>query len=181
MRAQTGAILLALVLSQPACAQWSFFHIWQVCSDKHYDPDRRIAACQKVVQTEGLSTTEIAYAYLDMGDAYDDKKDAADSLAALNKAIEVQPLLWQAYVDRIPFLLERGDHAAANADFETLEKIDPLILPTRLPNIGYGSMGVEPNTQGTADEEKRQYDLAVAKLKAQLATTNAPDEISRQK
>jgi len=168
-----AAVLAPLtILASAARSQDALAPAFQHCIDAGRSVDERIKFCTTIIQAQGLEPDETAFAYVDLGLAYDAKGSDDQALAAFNKALTLEPDLWQGLANRAFLYLERADMDAALADYEHIEKIDPAKIVMFRPGVGMDYRTVQPGTQtdvSSAARETTQHDQAVAQLKDQLS------------
>ncbi|HEX4158930.1 MAG TPA: tetratricopeptide repeat protein [Rhizomicrobium sp.] len=96
------------------------------CIDPSRPAESRIRACIAVINARGIDQDEVAFAWLDLGMAYKSQGgDRQRELEAYDKAIELQPDLWQAHFNRGALYFEAGDADKALADYLAMRQSGP--------------------------------------------------------
>jgi tetratricopeptide (TPR) repeat protein len=121
------ALAIGLLRATAAFAQMdalvvSFNH----CIDPSRPAESRIRDCTGVINARGIDQDEVAFAWLDLGMAYESQGgDRQREVEAYNKAIELQPDLWQAHFNRGALYFEAGDADKALADYLAMKRSGP--------------------------------------------------------
>jgi tetratricopeptide (TPR) repeat protein len=120
MNMRSFFLLAGLLAAVPAVAQNTvLFQAMHNCTDGTVDLDKRLANCNAVVNTQGLQPDEMAIAYVDLGIVQQARHDGDGAFASYNKALSIDPTLWEALVDRGFFYLQIGDINKAVADYKS--------------------------------------------------------------
>jgi tetratricopeptide (TPR) repeat protein len=96
------------------------------CADPSRSAESRIRDCNAVIGASGIDQDEVAFAWLDLGIAYQSQGgDRQRELESYSKAIKLQPDLWQAHFNRATLYLEAGDGDKALADYLAMRQSGP--------------------------------------------------------
>ena len=140
------AVLLALAgsaLVSPARAD----DVVDTCAKGH--GDAKIDACTKAIKSGRWRGRDIAWAYVNRGWAYEDRKDHDRAIADETEAIRLDPKNAFAYVNRGWVYDEEEDYDRAIADETEAIRLDPNNASAYI-------------YRGWAHDDKDQYDLAIA-------------------
>jgi len=144
-------LIAGLVLSSPSLGQGdAIMTALNRCNDPANAAALRISNCMSVINARGIDQDEIAFAWLDLGLAYQAQgNDREHELAAYTKAIELQPALWQARANRAMLYLEAGDGEHAFTDYLALRDNGPdkVSLYRGKGTIEYRTTKVQGTTQ----------------------------------
>ncbi len=164
------SIPFVITLTLPAPAQNALQDAFNKCLDTTRPADEQIRYCSTLVTATGLSADESAFAYVDLGMAYQRKGNDDDALAAYTKAINLEPNLWQALVDRAFLYLNRGEFDSAFGDYNRIVGIDPNAVKMFRQDIGdYQTLPSGATTDYSSGErEQSEHDTAIATLKTAL-------------
>ncbi|HEX3808955.1 MAG TPA: tetratricopeptide repeat protein [Rhizomicrobium sp.] len=158
-----------MALAVPVQAQDALILAFNRCLDASQPPDNQIKACNTVVNAQGLEPDEMGFAYTDLGMALGRKGNDNEALAAFSKALELQPNIWQAQINRAFLYLSRGQIEQGLADYNAVVKVDPAQEKLFLAKAGIGYRTEEQGkrTDTMSDErEAASHTEALEKLKA---------------
>ncbi len=127
------------------------------CVDANRAADERIKNCMQVIGAKGITSDELAFAYLDLGVVYQSQHDDADELDAFNKSITLQPKLWLTRIDRAALYVRRGEIDSALADFHAAQDAPPgaVELEHFDMGVGYRAGRADGTTQSDIDSPAR--------------------------
>jgi tetratricopeptide (TPR) repeat protein len=111
------------------------------------DPDRRISACMRILETGNLKNRVIAYNNL--GSAWLQKGDCDRAIAYHDEAIRLDPKSYYAYHNRGMAWVEKGEYDRAIADYDQAIRLNP-------------TESVHWNNRANAWAKKGDYDHAIA-------------------
>jgi len=157
------------------------------CADPARSADSRIPDCMAVIGAKGIDQDEVAFAWLDLGLAYQAQGgDRQRELEAYSKAIELQPDLWQARANRAALYLEAGDGDKALADYLAMRQSgsDKVALYRSKTNFDYRTSHIEGMTSDRSNvdrpgREEADYENALDSLGRALETGLAHRCLSR--
>ncbi|MGH6974104.1 MAG: tetratricopeptide repeat protein, partial [Stellaceae bacterium] len=138
------AALTALAAAGPVRAQTSDRQ-WDWC--KGDNADLSIGGCTAIIQSGQETTMNLAIAFYDRGNAYDDKGEYDKAIADYTQALQLDPRHETALVNRGLAYKHKGDYDRAIADFNA-------------------ALGLKPDDEdayidrGLTFEKKNQYDRA---------------------
>src|SRR5262245_17927189 len=125
---------------------------WEAC--KGNDPDRSIAACTRIIQRRGETTTDAAIAYYSRGSAYANKGDGERAIADFSEAIRLSPKV-EFYFFRGFLYATKNDLDRAIADFSAAIQLDPKFAD------GYINRGNMYSSRGDLDRAIADFTEAV--------------------
>jgi tetratricopeptide (TPR) repeat protein len=111
------------------------------------DPDRRISACTRFLESRNLNKRAIAYNNL--GLAWLQKGDFDRAIASFDEAIRLDPEYSHAYTNRGVAWGEKGEYDRAIADYDQAIRLNP-------------TESVSWNNRANARAKKGEYDHAIA-------------------
>jgi tetratricopeptide (TPR) repeat protein len=123
-------------------------------------PERRIAACTRIINRHDEGPTSIALAYTYRGNAYRNREDNERAIADFTKAMELDPN--RASYNRGLVYAAKGDHDLAIAEYNEALRLAPNDAVT------YNSRGNAYNAKGDRDRAIGDYDEAI-RLDSKLA------------
>jgi lipoprotein NlpI len=112
--------------------------------------DEAIAACTRVIQNRGTSTTNRVMAYVNRGNAFDDKGDHERAIADYSEAILLNPKNPIAHDDRGDAYQAKGDNDRAIADYSKAITNDPK-KPAYYLDRGFPYQAKGDNERAIAD------------------------------
>ena len=120
------ATLACGALAAPAAAQPAFEND-EACWDsgEEYSPEQQIAACDALLESEGLPEEERAYIIAMRGWSYEELGDYDRAVAEYSEKIRLQPDAADGYGWRAGAHLNKGDYASAVADFSQAIRLGP--------------------------------------------------------
>lgn len=141
------------------------------CNDRSLPAEKRLASCARIVHAQGIGSDEVAFAYLDMGGAYEDARDYDSALAAYNKSLAIQPKLWEALMSRAYLQLRRSDIDSALADYRSAVASGTDGVSLDQPDVGYYRPERAGETYDTASLKRNQtiHDEAMTRLRNAVA------------
>ena len=119
------------------------------------DPDRKMAACTRVLNDSGESQSNRAAAYTYRGMAWRDKGDFDRAIADFDEAIRLDPNSALAYAHRGTAWQNKGDYKRVIADLTEAISLDPTLAPAYV-NRGFSHM-----VEGDADRAIADYTEAI--------------------
>src|SRR6185295_14536511 len=119
-----GAALAASMLPAPAAAQQSQNWKWCVNNEKA-SLDLQISGCTAVIQSGKESAKNLAVAFMNRGNALDDKGEFERAIADYSQAVRLDPKYTRAFSNRGRLYLNKGNYDSAIADFSRTVKLDP--------------------------------------------------------
>jgi tetratricopeptide (TPR) repeat protein len=140
------ALLLLGGLSLPARAD-----DWSDC--KYSVPEKRIAACTRLINKRDQGPEKIALAYTYRGSAYRSRDDNQSAVADFNKAIELDPK--RAAYNRGLVHATRGEHDQAIAEYDEAIKANANDAPA------YNARGGSLNAKGLRDRAFADWNEAI--------------------
>jgi tetratricopeptide (TPR) repeat protein len=128
-----------------------------------YSPDDFIANCTTSIQSGQLSTADLATAYYNRGNAYDDKGDHDRAIADYDQSIRLNPQDAKPYYNRAIAYEAKGDHDRAIADYAQAIGLNPQSADAYY-------------NRGVAYFKKGDYDRAISDLDQYIRLApSAPD------
>ncbi|HWA31783.1 MAG TPA: tetratricopeptide repeat protein [Rhizomicrobium sp.] len=124
--------LVLAALASPALATGPSFGRFQDaegCYNQKWTPDRRIAACQKILLAHMLTRDAATETYQNMGAAYLEEGDYPHALEAFNFALKWTPTLWEAHNNRAIVYKRMHQYDKAVDEYTAAIKIAPDIAP----------------------------------------------------
>ncbi|HEX4532838.1 MAG TPA: hypothetical protein VH000_01295 [Rhizomicrobium sp.] len=118
-------ICFLVAFAIPVHAQDALILEFSRCLDTGEPPDSQIKACNAVINAQGIDPDEVGFAYTDLGMAFRRKGSDDQAIAALSKALEIQPNIWQAQINRAALYLNHGQIEQGLADYNAVVKVDP--------------------------------------------------------
>ena len=112
-----GVVVGLFVAASPAGAQNSQNWQWCVNKDNRFSLDLAINGCTTVIQAGRETQKNLAIAFYDRGNAYEDKHDDAHAIADFTQAIQLNPRYADAYNNRGNAYRHVKNYDAALADF----------------------------------------------------------------
>jgi tetratricopeptide (TPR) repeat protein len=185
-----GLVARVLIVAAPVVAQTSppsqQSQNWAWCKatqDSGVAVDLQIKGCTALIQTKGLSATDLATAHNARAVSYHQNGDSNLAIEDINEAIHLNPKFAKAYYNRGILDREKGDLDMAIADFSDAIRLDPKYLrPLNNRGLAYDAKGdydhaiadfteairLDPtyvsafNNRGLAYAAKKDYDHAIA-------------------
>jgi len=113
------------ILCLSAGIDWAGVAYAEPCSRPDLPPERRIASCTALIQSDELDNENLAHAYNNRGTAYQSGGELDKAISDFSEAIRLEPKDALAFNNRGIAYDKKGDFALAIADFSTALKLKP--------------------------------------------------------
>src|SRR5689334_3093963 len=119
---------LAVGLATTAAAQ-NYEALYKSCFSSGM-PDQVVASCSVVIGRRLAESEDLATAYKNRGNAYDDQGDYGHAIEDYGQALAINPLDAEAFNSRGTTFTALGQYDHAIADFDQAVQINPTSAPT---------------------------------------------------
>ncbi len=119
------ALLVLLAAPPPPSARADYATDARRCTDDAEDPDLRIHACTRLLQSGELGEENLPIAFFNRGNAYADKGQYDRAIADYGRAIRLDPDEAVAFYNRGNAYADKGQYDRAIADFDRAIRLDP--------------------------------------------------------
>ena len=137
------------------------------CADPSADANLRIRACTALIQSGRSSTEDLATAYMDRGNAYQDRSEYDRAIQDYGEAIQLKPQFELAIYDRANAYGSKGEYDRAIADYDQVIELAP---EGEHAYFAYYGRGYAFNAKGEYDRAIKDFDQAI-RLNPDSATT----------
>lgn len=120
------------------------------------DPDRRIAACTRLLQDRRARATDRAAAYYHRGNGHLQKEEYARAIRDFSQAIRLDPKSPRSYNSRAIGYREKGDPDRAIADFNRAIRLN------RKYTLAYNNRAIAYGDKGNFERAIADYSAAIA-------------------
>jgi lipoprotein NlpI len=128
------------------------------CADPSVEVSLRIDACTALIQSGKSSTEDLATAYLDRGNAYQDKSEYDRAIQDYCEAIHLKPQFELAIYDRANAYGSKGEYDHAIADYDQVIELAP---EGDHVYFAYYGRGYAFSAKGEYDHAIKDYDQAI--------------------
>jgi lipoprotein NlpI len=144
-----GAIALMAVTGFAGSAAAQQSQAWTWCENKEKaSPDIQIGGCTTVIQSGKESKKNLATAFNNRGNAYDDKKQYDRAIQDYDQAIKLNPNYALAFLNRGNAYQNKDQYDRAIQDYDQAIKLNP-------------NYALAFYNRGLAYDDKKQYDRAI--------------------
>jgi tetratricopeptide (TPR) repeat protein len=129
---------------------------WKLCIDESgINIERRIMACNAIIETPGATPRRLAKAYCARGSAYEHNRQIDRAIADYDQAVHYEPDVADQYLCRGNGYSARGEQDRAIGDYSQAIRIDPNYAPP------YSNRGLAYYLKGDFDRAIADYDEAI--------------------
>ena len=127
---------------------------WDACINSN--PDVTIFGCSAIIDAGTDTKKNIAAAYINRGNAYDDKGEHDRAIEDYDKAIALNPKNANAYYNRGNAYYNMSEYDRAIKDYDNAIALDPKYADA------YGNRGTSYRNKGEYDSAIADYDKSIA-------------------